>query len=175
MPRPAPSPRSAVRGFFLLTTTQPTHTTQGCTSCSRCRVLLFGRQHRQPIQQSKLFQLFPLSCLIILMTTQTTRTTNTTKPVVFLSSQDKLLVFFHYLCPCQRPLLVNEGLHPPHVDDENENPRAWFFRPELESECAVTACLLMRKTNSQDWSCRLLSAPSSLLHRPFPLFTNAPR
>ena len=175
MPRPAPSPRSAVRGFFLLTPTQTTDTT------------------------ARLYKLFPLSCLIILTTTQTThttqgctscsrcrsyyfddnkdnqRTTKTTKPVVFLSSQDKLLVFFHYLCPCQRPLLVNEGLHPPHVDDENENPRAWFFRPELESECAVTACLLMRKTNSQDWSCRLLLVPSSLLHRPVPLFTNAPR
>ena len=148
---------------------------------------------------ARLYKLFPLSCFIVLTTTQTTHTTKQVVPVVpvvvfyclddntdnkdnqnnktgcFLSSQNKLLVFFHYLCPCQRPLLVNEGLHPPHVDDENENPRAWFFRPELESECAVTACLLMRKTNSQDWSCRLLSAPSSLLHRPFPLFTNAPR
>ena len=171
MPRPAPSPRSAVRGFFLLTTTQTTHTTQGCTSCSRCRSYYFD-DNTDNRYNARLFQLFPLSCLIILTTT---RTTKTTKPVVFLSSQNKLLVFFHYLCPCQRPLLVNEGLHPPHVDDENENPRAWFFRPELESECAVTACLLMRKTNSQDWSCRLLLEPSSLLHRPFSLFTNAPR
>ena len=74
MPRPAPSPRSAVRGFFLLTTTQTIHTTQGCTSCFRCRVLLFRRQHRQPIQR-KVVQVVPVVVLIILTTTQTTDTT----------------------------------------------------------------------------------------------------